>query len=80
MECDLASQKERDHRYKDVIEVQPYPLLTSHTNWFVQDPYQLERPTFSFPQRHWKAILVLITVTKCSEQGNRSIYVMSVTV
>ena len=47
MERDLASQKERDHGYEDVIEVQPYPLLTSRTNRFVQDPYQ--RPTFSFP-------------------------------
>ena len=71
MERDLASQKERDHGYEDVIEVKPYPLLTSRTNRFVQDPYQ--RPTFSFPQRHWKAILVLITITKCSEQGNQSV-------
>lgn len=38
MERDLASQKERDHGYEDVVE----------------NPYQ--RPTFSFPRRHWKAI------------------------
>jgi enhancer of polycomb-like protein len=38
IERDLASQKERDHGYEDVVE----------------NPYQ--RPTFSFPRRHWKAI------------------------
>jgi len=54
IERDLASQKERDHGYEDVVEVKPCPLLTSSTNQFVQNPYQ--RPTFSFPQRHWKAI------------------------
>ncbi|KAG1733571.1 hypothetical protein EDD22DRAFT_1011804 [Suillus occidentalis] len=41
MERDLASQKEGDHRYEDVLE----------------NAYPSQRPTFPFPflRRHWKA-------------------------
>jgi enhancer of polycomb-like protein len=54
MERDLASQKERDHGYEDVVEVKSYQPHASSTNLLVQNPYQ--RPTFSFLWRHWKAI------------------------
>jgi enhancer of polycomb-like protein len=56
MERNLASQKERDHRYEDVVEVKSYQPHALSTNLFVQNPYQ--RPMFSFPRRHWKAIFL----------------------
>jgi hypothetical protein len=43
-----------DHGYEVVVEVKSYQPHASSINPFEQNPYQ--RPTFSFPQRHWKAI------------------------
>jgi hypothetical protein len=74
VERDLASQKERDHGYEDVVEVGLHAVHSSSAYLFVLECLSTPNISLSatFLQGNFFLLAPVNTITKCSRRGGRA--------